>query len=69
MKSSQKNKIKNHLKFYGKITPLEALDNFGCMRLSERIRELKMEGMDIVTKINTGKKKFAIYKLQQTRLF
>ena len=58
---SQKSNIKAHLIFHGRITPLEALELFGCMRLSERIRELKEEGMDIVTNINVGKKKYAIY--------
>ena len=69
MKTSQKTRIKEHLRFYGSISPLEALNLFGCMRLSQRIRELKDEGLEITTLINSGKKKFAIYTLSQLTLF
>ena len=31
------------------ITSLEALDKFGCMRLSGRIWDLRHEGYDIIT--------------------
>lgn len=30
------------------ITPLEALDKFGCFRLSERIREIEKLGVKVV---------------------
>ena len=69
MITSQKTKIREHLRFYGSITPLEALNLFGCMRLSQRIRELKDEGLEITTLINTGKKKYAIYVISQLTLF
>ena len=37
---------------YG-ITPMDALENFGCFRLGARIYDLRKAGMDIVTEIVT----------------
>lgn len=46
------------------ITPLDALDMFGCFRLSGRIYELKAEGHNIKMEMVTQNgKKFASYKL------
>lgn len=39
--------IKAHLLSGRTITPLEALHQFGCMSLAQRINELKGEGMEI----------------------
>lgn len=49
MKTSltQKEQIKAHLLSGRSITPLEALNQFGCMSLAQRIAELKGEGMEI----------------------
>ena len=40
------------------ITPLEALHEFGCLRLAARIRDLRQTGMDIECKnvIRNGKR-------------
>ena len=49
------------------ITPIQALEKFGCLRLSARIHDLKATGMRIETishKTNTGKR-VAKYKLQK----
>ena len=45
--ATQKEMIKAHLLSGQKITPLEALHQFGCMSLAQRINELKGEGMHI----------------------
>jgi|Laugresu1bdmlbsd_1035121.scaffolds.fasta_scaffold49611_4 hypothetical protein len=47
------------------ITPLEALHEFGCLRLAARIRDLRQTGMDIECKnvIRNGKR-FARYRLR-----
>jgi len=44
---NQKDQILNHLKEGKQITPIEALDAFGCFRLSARIYELKDSGWPI----------------------
>jgi len=47
-----------------KITPLNALEKFGCFRLSARINDLRNEGHHIVTKIvKKDGKRFAQYSL------
>ena len=58
--ASQKENIKKHLKRYGSISPLEALNKYGCFRLAARISELKDSGLDIETDMSN---KFAVYKL------
>lgn len=55
--------ILNHLKDNGSITPLEALQRYGCMRLGARIFELRQKGYSIKTEISESSKKYAVYKL------
>jgi hypothetical protein len=46
-----------------KLTPLQALEKWGCMRLAARIAELRKDGLPIVTnKITRKGKTFAEYK-------
>ena len=61
---SQKEMCLRYLIDYGSITPLEALEAFGCFRLSAVIFDLRKEGYNITTTINDGKKKYAIYELE-----
>lgn len=58
---SQKSKIKTALENGEKITPLDALNKFGCFRLGARIFELRQEGLNIV---DVGKKNYAEYVLK-----
>ncbi len=61
---SQKNKIRQHLESGKSITPIDALNLFGCFRLATRIYELKEEGLPIKTKmVSNGDKHFASYSL------
>ncbi len=46
---SQKNNIFEHLKKHGHITPLQALELYGCFRLAARIGDLREEGYAIET--------------------
>ena len=55
---SQAKRILEHLKAGNGITPMDALDLFGCFRLGTRIADLKKMGYDIVTervKVEGGK--------------
>ena len=47
MSSTQNTQILHHLKSGKSITALEALNEFGCLRLSGRIYDLKKEGHSI----------------------
>ncbi len=44
---SQNSEILNALQHGDKLTPLDALTRFGCMRLSARIYDLREKGHDV----------------------
>ena len=48
---SQKEKILKHLLSGKSITPIQALNKFGCFRLGARIHNLRSEGYDIISKL------------------
>ena len=53
---TQNDKILFHLKKKKKINPIEALNDYGCFRLSARILDLRKEGHNIKTNFVTNKK-------------
>ena len=60
---SQNQKILNHLS-KASITPLEALQKYGCLRLAARINDLRASGHQINRQmVYMGDKKFARYSL------
>lgn len=62
---TQNQQILNYLKTGKSLSPIDALNKFGCFRLSGRIYDLKKEGHNIETAIVTKKKKsFAVYTLK-----
>ncbi len=69
MKKSQRELILEHLKNHGKITSIEAIDQYGATRLSSIIFNLRKEGYNIAT-LDTAikdrygtRKTIATYKL------
>lgn len=48
---TQADSILAYLKRGHSITPLEALERFGCMRLGARVWELKRRGIEIVSEM------------------
>jgi len=63
---SQNNDILRHLKAGNSITPIDALNLFGCFRLAARIYELRTKGHLIDTvDVRSGNKIFAAYKLNE----
>ena len=60
---TQKQEILKVLRAGRMITPIDALNDFGCFRLGGRILELRQDGYDIRTVINDGNKKYAKYYL------
>jgi hypothetical protein len=61
---SQKDRIKLSLLEGGRITPLGALEVYGCFRLAARIADLRAEGMAITMKrVKRNGKTFAEYSL------
>ena len=60
---SQTKQIKHFLECGNKLTPLEALDKFGCMRLAAVIHVLKEQGC-ITNMIKNQNKTYAEYYLE-----
>ncbi|HEY7867371.1 MAG TPA: helix-turn-helix domain-containing protein [Psychromonas sp.] len=61
---NQNTQILEHLKNGKKITPIEALNMFGCFRLAAVVFDLKQKGYDIqTTMIKNANKTFAEYSL------
>ena len=60
---TQREQIREHLETRGSITPIDALNAYGCYRLGARIHELRKEGVAIATDRHP-KKKYAIYRLE-----
>lgn len=60
---SQKDMIREHLKVHGRITQLEALKLYGCMRLGARVYELKRAGFPVAptTKVLSSGKRITEY--------
>ncbi|MER9652512.1 helix-turn-helix domain-containing protein [Mesorhizobium sp. M0152] len=66
---SQNDLILEHLSVLGTITPLEALKDYGCLRLGARIHDLKGRGYAIDTdliEVGDDGKRVAQYSLKAT---
>ena len=48
---SQDDLVLDFLKRGGSLTPLEALEKFGCLRLSARAHTLKKRGFNVVSRM------------------
>ena len=61
---TQTEQIRAHLLSGRDITPLEALDQYGCFRLAARVSDIREEGHDIQTIIEERNgKRYARYRL------
>ncbi len=73
MKITQCDRILRHMKDYGSISSLEAMNEYGIMRLASRINDLKAQGIAIESEYRTGKNRygedthFAVYKLKEEK--
>ena len=70
---TQCDKVLDYLQKFGSITQLDALREFGCMRLASRISDLRDRGYAIGRRIKTGKNRygdpiyFAEYYLEEDK--
>ena len=55
---TQCDRILRHLQDYGTITALEAVSEYGCLRLAARIADLKGRGYRISSTITKGKNRY-----------
>lgn len=69
MKTTQCERILRHLRDFGSISSLEAITEYGILRLASRINDLKRKGYPIVSETKTGKNRYdesthyKVYKL------
>lgn len=60
-RTTQCDRILKHLKTHKRgITPQDAIEKFGCYRLSGRIHDLRMLGYDIETINETKKNRYGV---------
>ena len=65
VKESQCKRIATYLKGGGILTPMDALNMFGCFRLSARIADLRKMGYKVKTRIvSRNRKNYAEYYLE-----
>lgn len=55
---TQNERLLRHLTDYGSITPVEALSDYGIMRLGARIYDLKREGHVITSELVEGRNRY-----------
>ena len=55
---TQYDMVRNHLNCFGSITPKEAEEAYGIMRLAAVVFTLKERGMKIRTEMQSGKNRF-----------
>lgn len=57
-KMTQCEKILQYIEEKGSITQLQALREFGCMRLASRMSDIKKMGYPVKKEIETGKNRY-----------
>lgn len=57
---TQNEMIANHLREFGTITQMEAINEYGVYRLSARIHDLRAQGMDIETIDNVRLNRYGV---------
>lgn len=70
-KMTQCERVLRHLEDFGSITSLEAVNEYGIMRLASRIADLKGQGHDIVSDRGSSKNRYgeptsySVYRLRK----
>lgn len=73
MKITQCDRILRHLKDNGSITSIEAVNEYGIMRLASRINDLRAQGIAIVSEVASGKNRYgeathySVYRLAEEK--
>ena len=68
-KMTQCERILRHLRDHGSISSLEAINEYGILRLASRVNDLKRRGYNIVGETKTGRNRyeektsFKVYRL------
>lgn len=71
---TQNDMVLEHLRAKGTITPMEAMNQYGIMRLGARIWDLKRDGHRITRRLVSGKNRFGLrvdfaeYRLEENNV-
>lgn len=55
---TQSQRILRHLEDYGSITQMDAMQDYGIMRLAPRVNDLRREGHPIITEVVEGRNRY-----------
>lgn len=55
---TQTDRIIRHIQDYGSITPLEAMQEYGIMRLASRMCDIKRAGYNVRREMVTGRNRY-----------
>lgn len=58
MSMTQTEKILRHIAEHGSITPVEALQEYGCMRLASRMCDIKRAGYSVCRTMETSRNRY-----------
>ncbi len=58
MALTQTEKILRHIAEHGSITPVEALQEYGCMRLASRMCDIKRAGYHVRSVMETSRNRY-----------
>lgn len=58
MKTTQCDRILRHMKDFGSISSIEAISEYGILRLASRITDLKGQGYHIISEMKKGKNRY-----------
>lgn len=71
MKTTQCDRILRHMKDFGSISSIEAIKEYGILRLASRITDLKRQGYHIISETKTGENRYgeathySVYRLAE----
>ena len=58
MKTTQCDRVLQHMKDFGSISSIEAITDYGILRLASRITDLKRQGYHIISETKAGKNRY-----------
>ena len=58
MKTTQCDRVLQHMKDFGSISSIEAITDYGILRLASRIADLKGQGHHIISEMKKGKNRY-----------
>ena len=55
---TQCQRVLEYMRQFGSITPMDAMQDLGCMRLASRIKDLKQQGYAVGRRMKSGRNRY-----------